>query len=108
MRYVGGVDEAGRPIKVSDPLAGDFAASRPPSRRSGRICAGLLGIRAVFGDDLHNEPRFAVPVTRWLTNLFADGAAKTCGQGDRPLMITLACDDEAHELAPAFAHDLAT
>jgi len=23
-------------------------------------------------------------------------------------MITLACDDEAHELAPAFAHDLAT
>ena len=38
---------------------------------------GSAAMRAVFDEDLHNEPRFTAPVTRWLTNLFADGAAKT-------------------------------
>jgi hypothetical protein len=37
----------------------------------------LLALRAIFDEDLGNEPRFASPVTRWLTDLFAHGAAAT-------------------------------
>jgi len=78
MRYVYGEDEHGRPIKVSDPLAREFAALAGRHRGDpAGFAQGLLGLRAVFDEDLHNEPRFAGPVTRWLTNLFAEGAAKT-------------------------------
>jgi fructuronate reductase len=76
MRYVYGEDERGGRIAVSDPLAGEFAshASRHRGDPAG-FAQALLGIRAVFDEDLHNEPRFTAPVTRWLTTLFADGAA---------------------------------
>jgi fructuronate reductase len=78
MRYVYGEDEHGAPINVSDPLAGDFAALANRHRGDpAGFAQGLLGLRTVFDEDLHNEPRFAGPVTRWLTNLFAEGAAKT-------------------------------
>jgi fructuronate reductase len=78
MRYVYGEDEHGRPIKVSDPLAREFAALAGRHRGDpAGFAQGLLALRAVFDEDLHNEPRFAGPVTRWLTNLFAEGAAKT-------------------------------
>ena len=78
MRYVYGEDEQGRPISVSDPLAREFAALAGRHRgHPAGFAQGLLGLRAVFDEDLHNEPRFAGPVTRWLTNLFAEGAAKT-------------------------------
>jgi fructuronate reductase len=78
MRYVYGEDEHGCAISVSDPLSREFAALA--SRHHGDPAAfaqALFAMRAVFDEDLHNEPRFTVPVTRWLTNLFADGAAKT-------------------------------
>jgi fructuronate reductase len=78
MRYVSGTDEAGRPIEVSDPLAGQFAAIAAASRgRPDALARGLLGMREIFDEDLHNEPRFAVPVTQWLQRLYADGAAAT-------------------------------
>ena len=80
MRYVYGEDEQGRrdrtcPIRSS----GEFAAlASRASRRSCRVSRRVFfGMRAIFDEDLHNEPRFTAPVTRWLTNLFADGAAKT-------------------------------
>jgi fructuronate reductase len=78
MRYVYGEDEQGRAIKVSDPLSPQFAtlAARHRGDPAG-FAQALLGLRAVFDEDLHNEPRFAEPVTRWLTRLFTDGAAKT-------------------------------
>ena len=57
MRYVGGTDEAGKPIDVRDPLALDLA----------RICAeggppALLDVAAIFGADLPAEPRFRAAV----------------------------------------------
>jgi fructuronate reductase len=78
MRYVAGVDEAGRAISVSDPLAGDFAriASEHRGNPAG-LARGLLGVRAVFGDDLPTVAPFAGKVTAWLTALDADGAART-------------------------------
>jgi fructuronate reductase len=78
MRYVYGEDEQGRAIAVSDPLASQFAsiAARHRGDPAG-FANGLLALREIFDEDLGNEPRFATPVTRWLNELFAHGAART-------------------------------
>jgi len=76
MRYVSGEDEAGRPIKVSDPLAPRLAAIvQAAGRDPPAIARGLLSVREIFDEDLHNEPRFAEPVARWLVSLYDRGAA---------------------------------
>src|SRR5512142_262619 len=78
MRYVYGEDEQGRPIDVSDPLAPTFAALADKHRGDpAGFAQSLLALRAIFDEDLHNEPRFTAPVTRWLTELFSVGAART-------------------------------
>ena len=78
MRYVSGVDETGREIAVSDPLAGEFARIAGPHRGDPLALArGLLSLRAIFGDDLPADARFAGKVTSWLSALYADGAART-------------------------------
>jgi fructuronate reductase len=55
--------------------------SSPHSPRATAAIRGfanaLLALRAIFDEDLGNEPRFAAPVTRWLSELFAHGAAQT-------------------------------
>jgi fructuronate reductase len=87
MRYASGEDEAGRPIAVSDPLADTFREIAARARGDpDALAQGFLGIRAVFDEDLHNEPRFAKPVTEWLRALFADGAARTVARAvsERP------------------------
>ena len=78
MRYVSGRDEAGREIKISDPLAGDFDRIASACRGNPEALArALLGLRAIFGDDLPADPRFTAKVIAWLTALYADGAART-------------------------------
>ena len=78
MRYISGVDEAGREITVSDPMAGEFARRATAQRGNPPALAReLLGLRAVFGVDLPADPRFADKVAGWLLALFADGAART-------------------------------
>jgi fructuronate reductase len=78
MRYVYGEDEQGRRIDVSDPLAPSFATIAAAHRGDpAGFAQRLLAIRAIFDEDLYNEPRFTRPVARWLTELFANGAAKT-------------------------------
>jgi fructuronate reductase len=78
MRYVYGEDEQGRRIDVSDPLAPTFASLAAAHRGDpAGFAQALLALRAIFDEDLHNEPRFAAPVTRWLAHLFTHGAAKT-------------------------------
>lgn len=88
MRYVSGRDEAGNAIKVSDPLADEFAriAAESAVHNGGEPAAlarGLLGIRAIFGDDLPADRRFVGRVSTWLTSLFAAGAARTVAQATR-------------------------
>ena len=85
MRYVSGRDEAGHAIKVSDPLAQEFERIAGDSGicRGGTADAfarGLLGIRAIFGDDLPGDERFAARVIARLTSLFSVGAARTVAQ----------------------------
>ena len=82
MRYVSGRDEAGRTIKVSDPLAPAFERIAVDSGvRDGGSVDGfareLLGMRAIFGDDLAVDPRFADRVRAWLGSLYTEGAART-------------------------------
>ena len=80
MRYVSGSDEAGREIKVSDPLASEFARIAAAHRGDPEgLAAGLLSLSAIFGDDLPADPRFTRTVTDWLSALIRDGAARTVG-----------------------------
>lgn len=85
MRYATGVDEAGRPIEVVDPLAPRFrtvaaAAGGDPAA----LAAGFLAIREIFGDRLAIEPRFVGEVSGWLRVLLARGARAAvadCAEG---------------------------
>jgi fructuronate reductase len=78
MRYVTGTDEAGRPIKVSDPMASEFARIAHAHRTDpSALARAFLGLRAIFGDDLPADARFVTPVTRWLAALLQDGAARS-------------------------------
>jgi fructuronate reductase len=84
MRYASGFDEAGRPIKVSDPLAPRFAAIAATHRSDpDALAREMLAIREIFDEDLHNEPRFAGPVRDWLRRLYAKGAAATVAEAVR-------------------------
>ena len=74
MRYVRGIDEGRSAIEVRDPLASRFAAIAAES--GGDLQAfgcGLLAIRAIFGDDLVDDPRFVEPVLRWHRSIEIEG-----------------------------------
>jgi fructuronate reductase len=76
MRYVSGEDEAGRPIRVSDPLAATFARIAGAHRGDpAGYARELMTLRAVFGDDLPHDARFTAPVIAALGTLYARGAA---------------------------------
>lgn len=75
MRYVGGVDEAGRPIDVRDPLADRLRASSDGAVNAAGKVAALLSIEEVFGTDLPADPRFRDSVLRGYEALLAKGAS---------------------------------
>ena len=78
MRTVTGAGERGRPIEVHDPLAADFRARADAAGLdAARLAPALLGVRAVFGDDLPADPRFAGPVEAALDRLIRLGAVAT-------------------------------
>ncbi|MER6509859.1 mannitol dehydrogenase family protein [Nonomuraea sp. NPDC001636] len=67
LRHVsGGVDDRGRPLEVSDPLA-DRLRAMPPEE--------LLAVPEVFGEDLPYEPAFTGQVLADLRDLARHGAA---------------------------------
>jgi fructuronate reductase len=75
MRYVLGIDEAGKPIDLRDPLrARLLAIAQTAGPDAERLAPALLEIREVFGDDLPRDPRFVAPVTDALRRLFGRGA----------------------------------
>lgn len=78
MRYVAGTDERGQPIDVRDPLAAQLRAIADEAGPvAERLAPALLGVKAVFGDDLPTNPAFVLPVTMALERLFKDGAQRT-------------------------------
>jgi len=75
MRYVTGIDEAGQPIDVKDPMAvrlreiADGAGQDPV-----KLANGLLAVTEVFGTDLPQVAVFRDTVTNHLKSLLEDGA----------------------------------
>ncbi|WP_237154062.1 mannitol dehydrogenase family protein [Oryzibacter oryziterrae] len=52
MRYVGGIDERGRPIEVKDPLAAQLRALSDGAQTPADRVDALLSVRAVFPEEL--------------------------------------------------------
>ena len=78
MRYVSGTDEAGQTIDVRDPLHAQIALIVRESRGSpAALCTGLLGVGAIFGDDLPRERVFTDLVGQYLRALFERGVRAT-------------------------------
>ncbi|MCL2896356.1 mannitol dehydrogenase family protein [Brenneria tiliae] len=77
MRYVGGVDDRGQPIDVSDPLREKLARLVAQSEDGqGRVRA-LLSLRDVFGNDLPADPVFMQQLAEAYRLLQTHGAKKS-------------------------------
>lgn len=78
MRFLGGIDDDGRPLEIRDPLAGRLQALAMPRRGHGAaLVDALLGVRAVFGDDLPSAAPFVAAVKRAMLSLERHGARRT-------------------------------
>jgi fructuronate reductase len=75
MRYVAGTDERGAPIDVRDPLLPALREACAPGLGQPRLLASrLLGIGAVFGEDLAADPQLRVTLEDALEGLTREGS----------------------------------
>ena len=77
MRYVSGVDEQGRAIEIRDPLKDQLASIVSHSEDGAERVKALIGLKAVFGDDLLHQSAFVSRVTELYQQLVAQGARAT-------------------------------
>lgn len=77
MRYVGGVDEQGAAIEVSDPLLTTIQQAVQSSAEGAARVRALLGIEAIFGNELPHEKAFVEQVTQAYLQLLDMGAKAT-------------------------------
>lgn len=77
MRYVGGVDEQGNAIDISDPLRDVLAEVVRNSAQGEARVQALLGLEAVFGQDLPQQREFVATVTRYYLPLLQHGVKQT-------------------------------
>lgn len=77
MRYVSGVDDRGQEIEISDPLLPIIQQTVQNSADGEERVKALMGIEAIFGQDLSQEPRFVNEVTRAYLSLKKHGAKAT-------------------------------
>lgn len=77
MRYVGGVDEKGNKIEVSDPLLPVIQAAVQGSEEGESRVKALLAIQAIFGQDLPQNGQFVDQVTNAYLSLLSKGAKAT-------------------------------
>lgn len=77
MRWQTGVDEAGQPYAVDDPLADRTGAIVAAGGGAHAIARGLMGLEAVFGSDLSSDERLARVLGDALERLMRHGAAAT-------------------------------
>lgn len=73
MRYVSGVDDAGQPIDIRDPLADKIHAIVETSSSEERVTA-LLALKEIFGNDLPLNPAFVDAVSAAWQSIEANGA----------------------------------
>ncbi len=77
MRYVGGVDDQGQAIDISDPLLPVIQAAVQASPDGAERVQALLAIKQIFGDSLPQEGRFVDAVTCAYLSLQINGAKAT-------------------------------
>jgi len=78
MRYVTGIDEAGRPIDVRDPIVADLKArAEAVGPQPERLAGALFAVTSIFGEELPRDPRFRGAVVEALASLYAVGARRT-------------------------------
>ena len=80
MRYVGGVDEQGDAIDVCDPLLDAIQQAVRNSEEGDARVKALLGLKAIFGDDLATQPEFVAQVSEAYKLLLGKGAKATVAQ----------------------------
>lgn len=80
MRYVGGVDESGNAIEVCDPLLTTIQTAVKGSAEGESRVKALLGIEAIFGNELPLETRFVDAVMSAYKMLLEQGAKATVAQ----------------------------
>lgn len=80
MRYVGGIDEQGQSIDISDPLREEIALYVASSSEGEPRVKSLLQMTAVFGRDLPDNQQFVNTVTRAYLALLARGAKATVAE----------------------------
>ncbi|KAK7976942.1 mannitol 2-dehydrogenase [Apiospora saccharicola] len=73
-RFSNAQDEAGKPIKVEDPMAAEL---QEKALEGGHGPHALLGIKMLFGDDLRGDERFVKELTAAMESLYTVGARKT-------------------------------
>lgn len=77
MRYVGGIDEQGQAIEVSDPLLNQIQTLVGESPQGELRVKALLSLEVVFGKDLPINQRFVSEVTNAYQNLLKLGARES-------------------------------
>ncbi|MEG0098370.1 MAG: mannitol dehydrogenase family protein [Citrobacter sp.] len=77
MRYVGGVDDQGEAIEISDPLLQVIQNAVQSSKEGEDRVKALLAIDAIFGRELPQVKLFRTKVTEAYLALLADGAKVT-------------------------------
>ncbi|RVS75099.1 D-mannonate oxidoreductase, partial [Citrobacter freundii] len=77
MRYVGGVDEQGQAIEISDPLLPVIQNAVRSSNEGEERVQALLAIDAIFGRELPQVELFKNQVTQAYLALLAEGAKAT-------------------------------
>lgn len=77
MRYVGGVDEQGNAIEVNDPLLPVIQQVVQNSAEGENRVEALLGIEAIFGNELPQVALFTQAVKEAYQTLLAEGAKAT-------------------------------
>lgn len=84
MRYVTGVDEAGRPIDVRDPLSRELQEiAREAGPVADRLAPALLSVVVIFGHDLPRDSRFVGVVTAALSEIYQHGVVDTVAKVNR-------------------------
>lgn len=74
IRYVSGVDELGKAIEVSDPLASKLREACDANKGNPRaMVEAVVGISQVFGNDLIGNERFVSTTTEWLARFYEKG-----------------------------------
>jgi fructuronate reductase len=77
MRYVGGVDEQGEIIEVSDPLLSAIQEAVSGSKEGENRVQALLGLKTIFGEDLPANEKFVKQVTEAYLAVRENGAKAT-------------------------------